>query len=119
MNASPPPHPPVLDWEGLQRRYLGQPDSLARLVRIGIEANREVPGELRALADQADLLRLRSAAHSIRGGAQVLLATGVEDLAAHLERACALGDPAATGLARELADAVAELVATLAVREAG
>lgn len=119
MTTASTPPAPALDWQGLERRYAGHPDSLARLVRIGIEANRDVPGELRALADAADLPRLRSAAHSIRGGAQVLLAAGVEELSAQLEFASGAGDAAAVGLACELADAVAELVAALSARAPG
>ncbi len=106
----------AIDWAALEARYAQRPGAVARLVRIAIESVREVPVELRALADAGDLAGIGRAAHGLRGGAQAIQATLVGQLATEVEAACRRCDPDAPAQARRLATAVDSLLEALALR---
>ena len=106
----------AIDWVALEARYAQRPGAVDRLVRIAIESVRDVPGELRTLADAGDLAGSGRAAHGLRGGAQAIQATLVGQLATQVEAACRSADPDAPDQARRLAAAVDLMLEALALR---
>ena len=108
--------PAAIDWAALEARYAQRPGAVERLVRIAIESVRDVPAELRSLADAGDLVGIGRAAHGLRGGAQAIQATFVGELATQVEAACRRGDPDTAAQARRLAAAVDSMLEALALR---
>ncbi|MBS0375085.1 MAG: Hpt domain-containing protein [Proteobacteria bacterium] len=105
-----------VDWVALEARYAGRPEFLERLVRIALDTLRGVAASLRAAA--ADRATLARTAHTLRGGADVIQALRVRDLAHALERAAGGDGGSLAAQAEALAAAVEGLEAELAERAA-
>ncbi|WP_200374408.1 ATP-binding protein [Thiocystis violacea] len=115
-DPDPIPHAPpgLIDWEGLGQRYAGREAFLDKLIRIALEANAGIPGQLRAAIRERDLARLAFVAHSIKGAAGNLLAQPLAELARETEVAAKSKQARALELAEDLAAMVQNLSTELA-----
>ena len=117
--ATPPPPPAsdldsdAIDWPQLRSRLGVKPGLMERFLRLFLESNGRLPDELRDLACNPDLERLRRLGHALYGSAANLAAVPTATLARRLEYAAAAGEPESTVLAGELADQLERLFATI------
>ena len=86
---------------------------MERFLRLFLESNGRLPDELRDLACNPDLERLRRLGHALYGSAANLAAVPTATLARRLEYAAAAGEPESPVLAGELADQLERLFATI------
>ena len=103
----------VIDWTALESRYARRPQFVARLASVAVASTREVPTELRQLANTWRTADIAAVAHSVRTGADVVMAYGVRDLAARVESACRANASDAVELTLSLADALDQLLVAL------
>ncbi len=117
--ATPPPPPAsdldsdAIDWPQLRSRLGVKPGLMERFLRLFLESNGRLPDELRDLACNPDLERLRRLGHALYGSAANLAAVPTATLARRLEYAAAAGEPESTVLAGELADQLERLFTTI------
>ena len=117
--ATPPPPPAsdldsdAIDWPQLRSRLGVKPGLMERFLRLFLESNSRLPDELRDLACNPDLERLRRLGHALYGSAANLAAVPTATLARRLEYAAAAGEPESPALAGELADQLERLFATI------
>jgi hypothetical protein len=102
-----------IDWSGLEARYARRPAFVERLTDVAIATMRDVPAQLRRLADAGRHAEVAAVAHSLRTGTDVIMAHGARDLASRVEAACRAEAADAMAITRELAEAVDLLVAAL------
>ena len=103
----------AIDWPGLESRYARRPQFVERLAAVAATSMGDVPLQLRGLAEAGRTAEIARAAHSLRTGADVIMAYATRDLAAQVEAACLAGATDAIVQALSLADAVDELLASL------
>jgi PAS domain S-box-containing protein len=102
-----------IDWHALEQRFKQHPGMVERLIHVGIENSEGLPDILRNLADLGDLVEIERRAHTLKGACGNLCAPRVMQLAMQTMQACHAGDAACPGIARELADALDDMIATL------
>ncbi len=84
--------PQVLDWKAAVDTFLGQSETVLRLInRFSEKADRQV-AELAAALEGRDFLRFRETAHSMKGAAWNLCARRLGDAALSAEEAGRTGD---------------------------
>ena len=123
--ARPPLPPEVVpaatdmrvDWAGLNARYAGQPEFLARLIGLALQNYPETPGRLRAAAAAGDVGGVATLAHDIKGMSGSFMSWALHEQAREAERAAREGEPDVLALAERLALAVEQWLAELAARE--
>ena len=99
--ASAPADPAVFDWEGVLDTFLGQEETVVRLLeRFSAKARCQL-GELDAALATENLDGFREVAHSIKGAAWNLSARNLGDAALAAETAGRNKDGAAARVARE------------------
>jgi PAS domain S-box-containing protein len=103
----------VVDWIALLARFGGRRGTVDKLTASALRGVRERPAILRLAAQQSDLQAIQSHAHSLRGIAGNLLASGVQELATRCDASARGGQKDAFALAGALADAVEGLTAEL------
>jgi HPt (histidine-containing phosphotransfer) domain-containing protein len=106
----------LVDWPALMAQYGGREEFVARILKMAVTGQRDVPARLRTVAEQRDWDGLAFAAHSLKAIGGNLQSHDVRELATRTESAAKAGDPAATALAAELADLVDALLAELSRR---
>jgi HPt (histidine-containing phosphotransfer) domain-containing protein len=83
------PAPPPIDIDSLFERLGGDAELVVEVARLFLE---DCPTQLASIAaaiDLRDAVRIRVAAHTLKGAAANLSATGLQQAAAHLEQLAA------------------------------
>ncbi|MFD2113654.1 PAS domain S-box protein [Thiorhodococcus fuscus] len=106
-----------VDWEALEKRYRQYPGFTPKLLGTALQANGEHAQVLRKAAQSGDLARVAFVAHSLKGTARNLFASGFSELAGAAERSARDGRPDAASRARQLADALDGLLLEIRARQ--
>jgi HPt (histidine-containing phosphotransfer) domain-containing protein len=109
-HARPRRHPPEIDLAALRRRYPGRGDFVDRLLAVVVEANGDVPAELRVAADAGDDDALGRLAHKVKGTAGNLVAMPLVELAERVQALAQGGAPNVRQEGRVLAERMERLL---------
>jgi signal transduction histidine kinase/DNA-binding response OmpR family regulator len=100
----------MVDWTALRNRYQRRPEFLQKLLATATSSLVSTPDNLRATLRSGDVDRTIFLAHSLKGVAGNLMATGLAKQASEAELACRARATGADALAASLADAADALL---------
>ena len=105
------PETTVIDWPGLEQRYAGRIEFIAKLLRATIDYFRETPQELDRLIAVRDFEGIGRIAHGLKSTGGNLMATQLKELAQRTDQSVRRLDAEGLELARELSVVLSAIVA--------
>jgi CheY-like chemotaxis protein len=110
--------PTLIDWVGMTATYGKKPAFMDKLLKLALDSHGDFPEKLRAAADAGDLKQIAFHAHTLKGVAGNLMATGLMDQARTVELAAKADEAGVPARALELADGMEQMLDEIRARRA-